>query len=153
MPSSNHHPNPSNACHPQTRHRCDQMRWGLGPGSDHERLRYRIIILRMYVYQRVVKDFTSKEQIAGIVDWVWTCNAWLCINWLLNEGAWYENKDSWIGAALLQLAGGGIEDKEQQSRVVFSAVILHGYEPVAVSSLGNALAAGHYTLRMDGVMP
>jgi hypothetical protein len=31
MPSSNHHPNPSNACHPQTRHWCDQMRWGLGP--------------------------------------------------------------------------------------------------------------------------
>jgi hypothetical protein len=31
MPSSNHHPNSSNACHPQTRHQCDQMRWGLGP--------------------------------------------------------------------------------------------------------------------------
>jgi hypothetical protein len=47
---------------------------------------------------------------------------------------------------MLQLAGGGNEDNKQQSRVVFSAVILPGYEPVAVTSLGNALAAGHYTL-------
>jgi len=31
MPSSNHNPNSSNACHPQTRHPFDQMRWGLGP--------------------------------------------------------------------------------------------------------------------------
>jgi len=29
---------------------------------------------------------------------------------------------------------------------VFSAVILPGYEPVALTSLGNAPAAGHYTL-------
>jgi hypothetical protein len=121
--------------------------------GDHERLWHRIIILRMYVYQRVVKDFTPKEQIAGMVDWVWTCNAWLCINGLLNEGARNGNKDSWIGAALLQLAGGGNEDKQQQSRVVFSTVILPGYELVAVTWLGNALAAGHYTLWMDGVMP
>jgi hypothetical protein len=131
------------------------IKWGQAwdQRGDHERLRYRKIILRMYVYQRVVKDFTSKEQIAGMVDRVWTCNAWLCINGLLNEGAWYENKDSWIGSALLQLAGGGNEDTQQQSRVVFSAVILPGYEPVAVTSLCNALAAGHYTLWMDGVMP
>jgi hypothetical protein len=46
----------------------------------------------------------------------------------------------------LQLAGGGNEDKEQQSRVVFLVVILPGYELVAATSLGNALEVGHYIL-------
>jgi hypothetical protein len=144
MPSSNHHPNSSNACHPQTRHRCDQMRWGLRPTRWSWETEVQNNNLEDVCISAGGERFTSKEQIASMVDRVWTCNAWLCINGSLNEGAWYENKDSRIGAALLQLAGGGNEDKQQRSRVVFSAVILPGYEPVAVTSLCNALLPGHY---------